>query len=125
MGGWVFGWAFGRAGFGQEVFPGCISETVRCRKLVHGRDIGWGCRCAVSWCDLDLTFDLAAVTLSLKILSGPCPDHKELYLELYITYTALKVSRTLYCFTTSVSHGVENYFSRLCGTGISAIFLYF
>ena len=34
------------------------------------KDIGWGCRCAVSWSDLDLTFDLAKVTLSLKILSG-------------------------------------------------------
>ena len=29
-----------------------------------------GCRCATSWSDLDLTFDLAVVTLSLKILSG-------------------------------------------------------
>ena len=29
-----------------------------------------GCRCATSWCDLELTFDLALVTLSLKILSG-------------------------------------------------------
>ena len=29
-----------------------------------------GCRCAVSWCDLDLTCDLAVVTLSLKILYG-------------------------------------------------------
>ena len=29
-----------------------------------------GCRCAMSWCDLDLTFDLAVVTLSLKNLSG-------------------------------------------------------
>ena len=29
-----------------------------------------GCMCATSWRDLDLTFDLAAVTLSLKILSG-------------------------------------------------------
>ena len=29
------------------------------------------------------------------------------YLELYITDTALKVSRSLYCFTTSISHGVE------------------
>ena len=29
-----------------------------------------GCRCATSWSDLDLTFDLAIVTLSLKILSG-------------------------------------------------------
>ena len=33
-------------------------------------DIGWRCRCATSWCDLDLNFDLAVVTLSLKILSG-------------------------------------------------------
>ena len=31
------------------------------------------------------------------------------YLELYITDTVLKVSRSLYCFTTSISHGVENY----------------
>ena len=29
-----------------------------------------GCRCAKSRCDLDLTFDFAVVTLSLKILSG-------------------------------------------------------
>ena len=25
--------------------------------------------CAMSWCDLDLTFDLAVVTLTFKILS--------------------------------------------------------
>ena len=25
----------------------------------------------MSWCDLDLTFDLAVVTLTYKILSGP------------------------------------------------------
>ena len=54
----------------EKVCPDCISETVRCRKLIPGRDIGWGCRCATSLCDLDLTFDLAVVTLSLKILSG-------------------------------------------------------
>ena len=30
-----------------------------------GKLVG-GCRCATSWCDLDLTFDLAIVTLSLK-----------------------------------------------------------
>ena len=35
------------------------------------------------------------------------------YLELYITHTALKVSRSLYYFTTSIFHGVENYFPRL------------
>ena len=29
-----------------------------------------GCRCATSWSDLDLTFDLAVVTLIYKILSG-------------------------------------------------------
>ena len=30
-----------------------------------------GCKCATSLCDLDLTFDLAIVTLTYKILSGP------------------------------------------------------
>ena len=29
-----------------------------------------GCRCATSWSDLDLTFDLAVVTLTYKMLSG-------------------------------------------------------
>ena len=29
-----------------------------------------GCRCAASWSDLDLTFDLAVVALTYKILSG-------------------------------------------------------
>ena len=40
------------------------------------------------------------------------------YLELYITNTALKVSRSVYCFATSISHGVENYFPRLWGMGM-------
>ena len=39
------------------------------------------------------------------------------------TDTALKVSQSVYCFTTSISHGVENDFPRLWGTSISdAIF---
>ena len=39
------------------------------------------------------------------------------------TDTALKVSKSVYCFTTSICHGVENYFPRLWGMGISdAIF---
>ena len=39
------------------------------------------------------------------------------------TDTALKVSQSVYCVTTSMSHGLENYFPRLWGTGISdAIF---
>ena len=45
------------------------------------------------------------------------------HLAINITDTALKVSRSLYCFTNSISHGVEHYFPRLWGTGISdAIF---
>ena len=53
-----------------KVCQGCISGTIRCRKLILDRDIGWECRCATPWSDLDFTFDLALVTLSLKILSG-------------------------------------------------------
>ena len=40
-----------------------MSETVRCRKLILDR-------CATSWSDLDLTFDLAIVALTYKSLSG-------------------------------------------------------
>ena len=41
----VSGWAGGRPGWRaggrrEKVCPGCISETVRCRKLILGRDIG-------------------------------------------------------------------------------------
>ena len=38
------GRAVGQAGGGAagKVCPACISETVRCRKLILGRDIGWG-----------------------------------------------------------------------------------
>ena len=54
----------------EKVSRGCISETERCRKLIRGSDIGWECRCATSWCDLDLILDLAVVTLTYKILSG-------------------------------------------------------
>ena len=34
----MVGWASGRR---EIVCPGCISETVRCRKFILGRDIGW------------------------------------------------------------------------------------
>ena len=40
------------------------------------------------------------------------------YLDLYISDTALKVFQSLYCFTTSLCHCVENDFHRLWGTGI-------
>ena len=41
-----------------------------------------------------------------------------LFLELYITDSALKVSRTLYWYSASVSHGVEN-ISLGCGVRAS------
>ena len=41
------------------------------------------------------------------------------HLGLNIIDTALKVSQSLYCFTASISQGVENYFPRQWGTGIS------
>ena len=47
------------------------------------------------------------------------------YLDLCISDTALKVFRSLYCFTTSICHGVENYFPRLWGTGISDAIFFF
>ena len=44
-------------GWWEKVCPCCISETIRCKNVTLGRDIVEGYRCAVSWCDLDLTFD--------------------------------------------------------------------
>ena len=69
-------WASGQ----EKVCPGCISETIWSRKLIFGKEIGSGCRCAVSWCDLDLNFDLAKVTLSLKILCGLYLGNRKLIL---------------------------------------------
>ena len=40
---------------------------VRCRKFILGRDIGWGCRCAMSWCDHDLASGLAVVNSPYNI----------------------------------------------------------
>ena len=42
------------------------------------------------------------------------------------TDTAQKISQSVYseCFTTSISHGVENYFPRLWGIGISDAILH-
>ena len=36
----------------------------------------WGCRWAVSWCEIDMIFDLAIVTLTLKTLSRLLFDFK-------------------------------------------------
>ena len=40
--------------------------------LILIRDSGWGCTCATSLGDLDLTSDHAVVTVSFKILVGLC-----------------------------------------------------
>ena len=48
----------------------CISDTMGCRMFVLGGDIGWGCRCALSWCVFELTFDHPVVTPTFKILPG-------------------------------------------------------
>ena len=43
MGGRAGGRPVGQVGgWREKVCPGCISETVRCRKLILGRDIGLG-----------------------------------------------------------------------------------
>ena len=43
-----------------------------------------GCRCATSWCELDLTFDFAVVTLNYKILSGLYPVRTIRYIKLIL-----------------------------------------
>ena len=69
-------------GFAGIACPAYISETLRCRKLKLGRDIGWGCKYATLWCDVDLTFGLAIVTLTFKILSRLyLRNHKVLEVE--------------------------------------------
>ena len=58
------GWVGGQR---EKACLGCISETLSYNMLTLGRNISWeGCRCAKSWCDFDLTFNPAVVTLSLK-----------------------------------------------------------
>ena len=39
-------------------------------KVILGRDVGLGCKCATLWCDLDFTLDLFVVTLTFKISLG-------------------------------------------------------
>ena len=70
-----------------------------------------------------LLLNCLVLIVHLCIFSWTLFSLLKLYLDLYITDTALKVSRYLYWFTTSLSHGVENYFPRLWGEGIcDAIF---
>ena len=50
----------------EKACPGSFSESLRCKMLMVGTLVR-GCRCAMSWSDLD---DLTVVTLTYKILSG-------------------------------------------------------
>ena len=61
----AIGWTGGQAG--EKRLSGQYLETMRCSKLKLSKDIGWGC---VGVQRHGVTFDLALVTLSLKILSG-------------------------------------------------------
>ena len=63
----------------EKSCPVCIIETVRCRKLLHGRDFVWECRCGTSQCDLVMTFYLAVVTYIFKILSRLYPGNCKVY----------------------------------------------
>ena len=53
----------------KKVCPGCISDTGAGSSYLVGTLVR-GCRCARSWCDLDLTSDFTVVTLTYKILTG-------------------------------------------------------
>ena len=62
------------------------------------------------------TYSLHAISFSLMLFC---------LLKHYLdTDTALKVSQSVYCFTTSISHRVEKYFPILWGRGISDAILY-
>ena len=51
----------------EKVCLRCITETIGCEKVILGILVG-GCRCATSWCDLDLTYDHAVVSLEFHNL---------------------------------------------------------
>ena len=58
-----------------------------------------GYRCTMSWCDLDLTFDLALVTSSSKNLSGLClrnNNNSRIYLDILFEKKKKKKKKDLY-----------------------------
>ena len=69
---------------------------------------------------IHLAIELSCLIIYLYIhfLSLRRYFHYKHYSDLYITDIALKVFQSLYSFTTSISHGVENHFPRLWGTSI-------
>ena len=53
----------------EKACPGCISETMWCRMLMLGRDIGWVVLVfKFMGCDLNLTFYLAVVIFDFENL---------------------------------------------------------
>ena len=113
-----------------------MATTDYCYVLLHNFAISIDCYCPVKlnefYSIIVFSLLISAIelsgfnTLSLHTFSFSYMLFSLLrdYLDLYITDTALKVSRSLYCFTTSISHGVENCFARLWGTGISDAIIY-
>ena len=57
--------ATGQAGMGNSVTILCL-RIVRCGMWILGRDIGCRGILAKQWCDLQLMFDPAVVTLTLQ-----------------------------------------------------------
>ena len=51
----------------KKAWPSCTSKTVRCKMWILGRDIGWQVWVCNIMVELDLTFDLPVVSLTLKI----------------------------------------------------------
>ena len=75
----------------------------------------------VYWCHLSIELTCFNI-LSLHTFSFSWMLFSILNLELYITDNALKVSASLYYFTTSLSHGVE----IICpGCGVRASLMLF
>ena len=64
---WTFG--LGLVTLTFKILSRLYQEAGKCSKLILGRTLLRVGRCATSWCDLDLTFDLAIMTISLKIWS--------------------------------------------------------
>ena len=68
----------------------------------------------MSWCDLDLTLDLAIVTLTYKILSGLC------FNILFGPLNSVKCRRLTLVRGVSVHHGVTFSFgsAKVCSSAI-------
>ena len=62
-------------GDGKKLVPGCISDAVSFKMLILVWKLVGRCRFATSWCDLDMMFDLAEVTLTFPGYTRKCVGH--------------------------------------------------